>query len=176
MSDSATPWTAARQTPLSFTISWSLLKLMSIESVMPSNHHIPCCPLSSHLQSFPASGSFKMSQFFTSGGQSFGASASASVLPVNIQDWFPWGLTGLISLLSRGLARVLLQTFVNKVMTLDFNTLSRFVIVFLPKSRCLLISWLKSSSTVILELNEIVCCCFHFFPHLFAMKWWDWMS
>ena len=63
-------------------------------------------PFSSCLQSFPASGSFPVSQFFTSGGQSIGASASASVLPVNIQDWFPLGLTALISLLSEGLSRV----------------------------------------------------------------------
>ena len=63
-------------------------------------------PFSSCLQSFPASGSFPVSQFFTSGGQSIGALASASVLPVNIQDWFPLGLTALISLLSEGLSRV----------------------------------------------------------------------
>ena len=63
-------------------------------------------PFSSHLQSFPASGSFLMSQFFTSGGQSVGVSASASVLPMSIQGWFPLGLTGLISLLSKGLSRV----------------------------------------------------------------------
>ena len=60
-------------------------------------------PFSSCLQSFPASGSFQMSQFFTSGGQSIGVSASASVLPMNIQDWFPLGWTGLISLPSKGL-------------------------------------------------------------------------
>ena len=66
----ATPWTAARQASLSFTISWSLLKLMSIESVMPSNHLILCCPLSSCLQSFPASGSFSVSRLFASGSQS----------------------------------------------------------------------------------------------------------
>ena len=62
--------------------------------------------LSSHLQSFPASGSFPMSQFCESGGQSFGASASASVLPMNIQDWFPLRLTRLLSLQSKGLSRV----------------------------------------------------------------------
>ena len=61
-------------------------------------------PLSSHLQSFPASGSFQMSQFYTSGGQSI--EASASVLPMNIQDWFPLGWTGWISLLSKGLSRI----------------------------------------------------------------------
>ena len=63
-------------------------------------------PFSSCLQSFPASGSFPVSQFFTSGGQSIGASASASILPMNIQGWFPLGLTGLISLQFRGLSRV----------------------------------------------------------------------
>ena len=72
LSDSATPWTAARQTSLSITNSQSLPKLMSIESVMPSNHLLLCVPFSSSLQSFPASGSFQMSQLFTSGGQSIG--------------------------------------------------------------------------------------------------------
>ena len=84
--NSATPWTAARQASLSITNSQSLLKLMSIEPVMPSNHLILYLPLLLHLQSFPASGSFPMSSFFTSGGQSFGASASASVFPMNIQS------------------------------------------------------------------------------------------
>ena len=69
-------------------------------------------PFSSHLQSFPASGSFQMSQFFASGGQSTGVSASASVLPMNIQDWFPLGWTGWISLQSKGLSRVLSNTTV----------------------------------------------------------------
>ena len=98
----ATPWTTAHQVSLSITSSWSLLKLMSIESVMTSNHLIlvPFC-LSFSSQSFPASGSFPMSQFFTSGGQSTGVSASTSVLPMNIQDWFPLGWTGWISLQSR---------------------------------------------------------------------------
>ena len=86
----ATTWTAAHQASLSFIISWSLLKLMSIESVMPSNHFILSRPFSC-LQSFPASGSFPMSEFFTSGGQSIEASASTSVLPRNIQGWFPLG-------------------------------------------------------------------------------------
>ena len=71
-------------------------------------------PFSSCLQSFPASGSFPMSQCFTSGGQSIGTSTSASVLPVNIQDWFPLGLTGWISLKSRGLSRVFFNTTVQK--------------------------------------------------------------
>ena len=83
VSDSVTPWIAAHQASLSITNFRSLLKLMSIESVMPSNHLILCHPLSSRLQSFPAWGFFQMSQFFTSGDQSIGVSASASVLPMN---------------------------------------------------------------------------------------------
>ena len=71
-------------------------------------------PFSSYLQSFPASGSFPVSQFFPSGGQSIRASASAAVLPMNIQGWFPLGLTGLISLLSKGLSRVFSNTTVQK--------------------------------------------------------------
>ena len=135
-------------------------------------------------QSFLASGSFTMSRLFTSGGQSFGASTSAPVLPMSIQDWFPLGFTGLISLLSKGLSRVFSSTTVQKhqffsaqsslwsnfhiytwllekpylwlygplsaVISLFFNTLSRFAIVFLPRSKHLLISWLQSLSAVIL--------------------------
>ena len=71
-------------------------------------------PFSSHLQSFPASGSFPVSQFFPSGGQSIGVSTSASVLPMNIQDWFPLGWTGWISLQSKGLSRVFSSTTVQK--------------------------------------------------------------
>ena len=71
-------------------------------------------PISSCLQSFPASGSFPMSQFFISGGPSIGVSASASVLPMNIQDWFPLGLTSWISLQSKGLSRVFSNTTVQK--------------------------------------------------------------
>ena len=157
-------------------------------------------PFSSHLQSFPASGSFPMSQLFTSGRQSIGASTSASVLPMNIQDWFPLGLTGLISLQSKGLSRVFSnntvqkyqirrrsalftvqlshlymttrkttaltrRTFVDKVMSLLFNMLSRLVITFLPRSKSLLISWLQSPSALILEPQENkVCHCFPYFP------------
>ena len=71
-------------------------------------------PFSSSLQSFPASGSYQMSQFFTSGGQSIGVSASASVLPMNIQDWFPIGWNGWVSLLSKGLSRVFSNTTIQK--------------------------------------------------------------
>ena len=71
-------------------------------------------PFSSCLQSFPASRAFPMSQFFASGGQNIGVSASASVFPMNIQDWFPLGWTGWISLLSKGLSRVFSNTIVQK--------------------------------------------------------------
>ena len=99
----ATPWTATRQASLSIANLQSLLKLMSIELVMPLNHLIP---FSFWLQSFPASGFFQMSQLFASGGQSIGVSASASVLPMNIQDRFPLGWTGWISLQSKGHSRI----------------------------------------------------------------------
>ena len=108
------PMAAARQASLSITNSQSLLKLTSIQSVMPSNHLILCCPLSSCLQSFPASGSFPVSQFFASGGQNIGVSASASVLPMNIQDWFPLEWTCWISLQSKELSRVFSNTTVQK--------------------------------------------------------------
>ena len=108
-----TPWTAAHQASLSTTNCRSLLKLMSIESVMPSNHLILCRPLLL-LQSFPASGSFQLSQLFTSGGQSIGVSASASVFPMNIQDWFSLGWTSWIPLQSKGLSRVFSNTTVQK--------------------------------------------------------------
>ena len=96
------------------TNSWGLPKLMSIESVMPSAHLILCRPLLLLPQSLPASESFPMSQFFPSGGQSIGVSASATVLPMNIQDWFPIRLTGFISLQSNGLSRVFSNTTVQK--------------------------------------------------------------
>ena len=132
----------------------------------------------------------QMSQFFTSGGQSIGVSASASVLPMNIQDWLPLGWTGWISLLSKGLSRVFFQhhswkasvlqcstffivqlshsymttgkvialtrwTFVGKVMSLLCNMLSSLVLAFLPRSKCLLISWLQSQPAVILGPKKI---------------------
>ena len=109
----ATPWTAAHQASLSITTSWSFLRLMSIVSVMPSNHLILCHP-SSCLQSLPASGSFPVSQLFPSGVQSVGASASASVLPVNVQCWIPLGWTGWISLQPKGLSGIFSSTRVRK--------------------------------------------------------------
>ena len=138
------------------------------------------------LQSFQASVSFPMSQFVPSGGQNI--RASASVLPVNIQSWFPLGLTDLISLLSKRLWRIFSNTTIQrhcslmlslygptltsihnywktialtiwnlvcKMMSLLFNILSRFVIAFFPRCKCLLISWLQSLSTVILEPKKI---------------------
>ena len=162
---------------------------------MPSNHLILCHPLLLPPSIFPASGSFPTSQFFTSGSQSIGVSASASVLPINIQDWFPIGLTGRISLQSRGTLKSHLQhhsskasilwcsaffivqlsnpymttgktialtrwAFVGKVTSLLFNMLSRLVIPFLPRSKCLLISWLHE---ILEPLQNKVCRCFYSF-------------
>ena len=109
----ATLWTAAHQAPLPFTISWRLLRFMCIELVILSISS-SAIPISSCPQSFPASGSFPMSQLFTSGGYRTRASASASVLPVNIQGWFLLGWTGLISLQSMGLSRAFSSTTVSK--------------------------------------------------------------
>ena len=100
---------AARQPSLSFTNSQSLLKLMSIESVMPSNHLILC-----RIRVFS-------NELFSSGGQSIGVSASASLLPVNIQDWFLLGWTGCISLWSKGLSRVFSNT---QFKSINFSVLS----------------------------------------------------
>ena len=134
--------------------SWSLLKLMSIESVMPPNISSSVIPFSFCLQSFPASGSFPMSQFFASGDQIIGVSASALILQMTIQNWFLLRLTCLISLLlqhhslkasirrcsaffivqhlhpymtTRKTIALTRQTFVGKVMSLLFNMLSRLV-------------------------------------------------
>ena len=109
----ATPRTSAHQASLSITNSWSLPKLMSTESVMPSNHLILCCPLL--LPSvFPSIRVFSYESALTSGGQSIGVSASTSVLPMNTQDWSPLGCTGWISLQSKGLSRVFSNTTVQK--------------------------------------------------------------
>ena len=110
----ATPWTAARQASPSFTISRSLLKLMSTESVMPSNHLILYRRLFLLPSIFPSIRVFSMSQLFISDGQSIGTSASALVLSVNIQGWFRLGLTSLISFLSKGLSRVFASTTLQK--------------------------------------------------------------
>ena len=117
MSDSATPWTAARQASLSITNSQSLLKLMSIESVMPSNHLFLCPPLLLLPSNFPSIGVFSKElslHIVASGGQSIGVSASASVLPMNTRDWSLLGWTGWISFQSKGLSRVFSNTTVQK--------------------------------------------------------------
>ena len=102
----STQWTAAHQASLSFTLSQNLLKFISTGSVIQLSH--PLVPFSLCPQFFPASGSFPMSWLFAAGGQCTGA--SASVLPMNTQGWFPLGLTGLISLQSKGLSRVFSNT------------------------------------------------------------------
>ena len=150
---------------------------------------------------------FPMSQLFISGGQRIGA--SATVHAINIQDWIPLGLTGLISLLSKGLSSLLhhhsskasiiqgstffmvqlahpnlttgktiawtTQTFSSIVMSLLFNTLSRFVTAFLWRSKHLLISWLAFTVHSDLGAQENSLSLFPLFPHLYAMKWWDQM-
>ena len=110
----ATPWTEAHQASLSIANSWNLFKPMSTESVMPSNHLILCYPLLLLPSVFPSIKVFPISQFFTSGGQRIETSASASVLPMNIQGWFSLGLTGLISLQTKGLSRAFSNTTVRK--------------------------------------------------------------
>ena len=134
-----TPWTAACQSSLSFTISWSLFKLMSVESVMPSNHLILCHPLLLLPSVFPSIKVFSSESVLHIRWPNTGASASASVLPMNIQGWFPLGWTALLFLLSKTLKSLLQQltialtrrTFVTLVMSLLFNMLCRFVIAFL---------------------------------------------
>ena len=110
----AIPWTAACQASLSFTASWSLLKLISIELVMPSNHLIVCCHLLLLPSIFPSIRFFSIELTLHQVTKMLGVSASASVLPMNIQDWFPLGLTGLISLQSKGLSRVFSSTTIQK--------------------------------------------------------------
>ena len=113
-----TPWTTAHQASLSITNSQSLLKPMSIESVMPSNHLILCCPLlllppiPPNIRVFSNESLFQW--LFTWGGQSIGVSASVSVLPMNTQDWSLLGWTGWISSQSKGLSRVFYNTTVQK--------------------------------------------------------------
>ena len=109
----ATSWTVAIQASLSLSpgvcSNSCPLCLWCYPTISSSVTPFPSC-----LQSFPASGSFPMSRFFTSGGQSIGVSASASVLSMNIRDWFPLGLTGLISLLSKRLSRIFSNTTIQK--------------------------------------------------------------
>ena len=190
VSDSATPWTAALQSSLSFTISRSLLKLMSIESVMPYNHPVLCHPLlllpsiflsirvfsnksllcirwpkywSFSFSISPSSEylgliSFRIDRFDLLSVQGTlksllqHRSLKASVL--RCSAFFMVQLSHLYMATGKTIA-LTIQTFVSKVTSLLFNTLSRFVIAFLPRSKCLLISWLQSLSAVILEPKKI---------------------
>ena len=109
-----TLWTAAHQASLSSTNARACSNSCPLSRWCHPAISSSGVPFSSCFQSFPASGSFPMSQFFASGGQSIGASASTSVLPMNIQDWFLLGWTGWISLLSKGLSKVFSNTIVQK--------------------------------------------------------------
>ena len=110
----ATPWTTARQASLSITNSWSSPKPMSIELVMPSNHLILCHPLLLLLSIFPSIRVFSNESALRIRCQSIGVSASASVLPMNTQDWSPLGWAGWISLQSKGLSKVFSNTTLQK--------------------------------------------------------------
>ena len=178
-----TPWTAARQPALFFTVFWSLLKLTSIESVTPSNHLILYHPLLLLPSIFPSIKIFSSESALHIRWPSIGVSVSESIVSMNVQDLFPLRLTGLIPLQSKGLSRLFssttvqkhpffsaqpslwsnfhisawlleknivlpIKTFVNNVMSLLFNILSKFVIGFLPRSKRLLILWLQSPSAV----------------------------
>ena len=109
----ATPWITARRPPCPSPIPGVHSNSCPLSQWFNPTFSCSVVPFSC-LQSFPASGSFPMSRFFASGGQSIGASASTSVLPINIQNWFPLGLTGWISLQSKGLSRVFSNTIVQK--------------------------------------------------------------
>ena len=190
VSDSATPWTAARQSSLSFTISQSLLKLMPIESEVLSNHLILCCPLLLLSSVFPSSRVFSSESVLCNRWPkcwSFSFSTSPSseysgLISFRI-DWFNLlAVQGTLKspLQNHSLKETILQcsaffrvqlpqpymttektkaltiqTFVSKVISLLFNTLSRFVIALLPRSKCLLISWQQSPSALILEPKKI---------------------
>ena len=123
MSDSATPWTAASQASLSFTVSRIHSNSCPLSQRCHPTISSSVIPFSYCLQSFPASGSFPMSWVFAQGGQSIGASASASVLPMNIQGWFLLRSTVLISLLSKGLPRVFSSTTIQKIISSLFSLL-----------------------------------------------------
>ena len=177
-------WTVACQASLSLTISWSLPKFMLIASVMPSSHLSLWSPLFLLPSVSPSIRNFSH-EWSASDDQNTGASASAPVLPMNIQGWCPLRLAGLISLLSKGFLGIFFSTQFESINSLafcllycpaltatrghwedcspdhtdlcwqdnvsDFQHTVQFFITFLPRSNCLLISWLQSPSTVILE-------------------------
>ena len=148
----ATPWPAACQPPLSTTIYWSLLVFRSIESVMLPNHLIT--PFFYCLQSIPASGSLRMNWFFGSGRQSIGASASSSVLPMNIQSWFPLGLTGLISLLFKGFSSIFSST------TIQIHQFFRHSAFFMVQLSHFYMTTGKTTALTIRIFVSKVCLCF----------------
>ena len=194
-----TPWTTTCQAYLSFTISWSLLRLMTIEPMMLSNHFILCCPLLLLPSIFPSIRVFSNESAFyirwpKCWSFSFNISPSNEYLGLISfrMDWLDLlvGLGTLKSLLQHHSSKASIlrcsaffivqlshpcmttgktialtrQTFVDKVMSLPFNMLSRLVITFLPRSKRLLISWLQSPSAVILEPKKYkVSHCFHCF-------------
>ena len=182
----------------SFNICWNLLKLMSTESVIPSNHPVLYHPFLLLPSIFPSFRVFSSESSLHIRWPKYWI-FSFSISPSNEYSGLSsLGLTGLISLQSKGLSRVFSsislkasilwhstffivqlshpymttgktialtrQTFVGKLISLLFNTLSKFVIAFFPRTKHLLISWLQSPSAVILEPKKIVCPCFHFFP------------
>ena len=198
-----TPPTATRQASLS--ISWSLLKLMSIESVMPSNHIILCCSLLLLPSAFPASvfsnESFLHIRWSTSWSFSFSISPSneysglisfrmdwldllavqgtlkslfqhhsskASILRCSafftVQLSHPCKTAVCFSIHAGKTIALTRWTFVRKLMPLLFNMLSRLIMAFLPRSKCLLISWLQSLSALILEPKKIKSLSSHCFP------------
>ena len=206
----ATPWSAACQASLSFTISWSLLKLMPIESVMPSNHLVLCHPLYFLPSVFPRIRLFsnesvlciRCPKYWSCSFRISPSSEYSGLISFRI-DWFDlFAVQGTLKSLlqlhcwkasafrcsaffvvhlshpymtTRKTIPLTRRTFDGKVMSLLFNMLSRFVIAFLPRSKCLLISWLQSPSAVILEPQKIKSVTISIVSHLFAMKGWDQM-
>ena len=199
MSNSVTPWTTARQASLSFTNSQSLIKLMSIESLMLSNHIILCHPLLLPPSVIPSNRIFSTESVLHIRWPKYW-SFSYSISPSNeYSGLISFRMDSLDLLAVQGTLKSLLQhhsskasilwcsaffivqlshphtttgktialtrwTFVGKVMSLLFNMLSRLIIAFLPRSKCLLISWLQSPSAVILEPPKIKSLSFHCFP------------
>ena len=200
----ATPWTAARQTSLYITNSWSLLKFMSIESVMPSSHLIfghpllllPPIPPSIRVFSSETALLIRWSKYWSFSFNISPSNEHSRLIPFRM-DWLdllevqgtlksllqhhsskasilrrsaffivqlshPYMTTGKTIALTRWI-------FVGKVMSLLFNTQSRMVITFLPRSKRVLISWLQSPSAVVLEPKKTVCHCFHCFP--VSLQW-----
>ena len=146
----ATPWTAACQASLSITNSQSLPKLMSIKLVMPSNHLILCRPLLLLPSIFPSIRVFSSESVLHISGQSIGVPASASVLPMNIHDWFPLGWTGWISLHSKGLSKVFSNTTVH--------------------NRSEFIHWILTQD-LSLPVHPLISTCAYFKPYLGCSLW-----